>query len=77
MDATAKVQLKSQLAGIAAQQGAIKAMASASLPPAISGQPGVPIVLDPSFSSIKDALRLQVDSVERILKFLNELVDKS
>ena len=71
-----KQVLKAQLNAVTALSQAVRSLAAAPIPPAISGPPGVPIILAASLNPLAQAVKTQADLVDKLIKLVDDLIEK-
>ena len=77
MDSMAKTKLKSQVVALSAVNNQFKSLVGIQPPPVVGGMPPVPINVAPAFAPLLAALKLHADEFDKLLKVVNEIIDKS
>ena len=77
MDSVTKIRLRAKISGLSATNQAFKGMMGMSPPPVIAGSPPMPIILLPALQPYLQALTNHADNFDRLLKLLDEMIDKS
>lgn len=71
-----KQVLKAQLQPITSLSQTARSLAAAPIPPAISGPPGAPVILNASLNALTQAVKIQGDAIDKLIKFVDDVIDK-
>ncbi len=77
MDLPTKSQLKAQIGAMKGMNSSFKALVSTPPAPVMGGMPPMPISLQPALTPYLNALKMHADNFDKLLKVLEEAIDKS
>jgi hypothetical protein len=77
MKDTDKQRIKGQLLGLSTQATSFKALLTVPPPPVLAGMPPVPVLVGPALVPLTNALKIQSEVIDKLIKIVEDVVSKS